>query len=721
MFCPKCGSEIEDGNVFCTECGTGIEQPVVELRMPEVQVPPIAPKKKKKGKGLIIGLGCVLVLVIVVATAFVVLGGTDTIRAKHQLSLGNNYLDEMEYERAIAAFEQAIEIDPSLAESYIGLAEAYIGLKEYDKAFEVLEEGLEATDDDPAIEDYLEDLKDQLVSFTGHVLLTDLDLDNSNNKPLEGIHVEINGKKKASCDTDEDGFFEFEYLPKGKYDITFSGDGLVEYTASFDSKSGLQKLEVILEPDSYAQMYGNVVIADADLNYGNNAVLREGTVELHKLTGSNPYSAKVETDENGQYVFDGVVMGVYDLIVSADGYQKTEQTVLVYEGQTACYNVVLEVISDEWEGKGTASGRVYDALTGEGVPELTLKFRAGISNLNGDVLATAKTDDYGYYISPELESGNYTIEVIDEVRKGDDCYLGSMMNVKVLGGIDISNQDGTVSTQILSGQLRIVMSWGNTPSDLDSHLFCKLDNGAFYHIFYSDQTFWLEENRIADLDLDDTDYYGPETTTVYIPEDGTYTFGVYDFSHNSSRDLVESGATVQVYLENSTIPSYVFYVPNLNGYYWEVFTYDSRTKQLLPINQMLNDISESSGYAVNDIPYDDYTEPEYDWESSWEFDLDLVGNVAYILQDVVWGQGYIDSSNRKVRRLLEQMEDGILLSELDGDDELTRALEEYAGCALTEFNNNICSVEDGQILIRVSREQIYVEIEGTDIFYFIDN
>ena len=169
------------------------------------------------------------------------------------------------------------------------------------------------------------------------------------------------------------------------------------------------------------------------------------------------------------------------------------------------------------------------------------------------------------------------------------------------------------------------------------------------------------------------------------------------------------------------IPSYVFYVPNLNGYYWEVFTYDSRTKQLLPINQMLNDISESSGYAVNDIPYDDYTEPEYDWESSWEFDLDLVGNVAYILQDVVWGQGYIDSSNRKVRRLLEQMEDGILLSDLDGDDELTRALEEYAGCALTEFNNNICSVEDGQILIRVSREQIYVEIEGTDIFYFIDN
>ena len=49
-------------------------------------------------------------------------------RLQAQLELGSRYLEELDYDHAIAAFEAAIEIDPRNAESYLGLVDAYAGL-----------------------------------------------------------------------------------------------------------------------------------------------------------------------------------------------------------------------------------------------------------------------------------------------------------------------------------------------------------------------------------------------------------------------------------------------------------------------------------------------------------------------------------------------------------------------------------------------------------------
>lgn len=52
---------------------------------------------------------------------------------------------------------------------------------------------------------------------------------------------------------------------------------------------------------------------------------------------------------------------------------------------------------------------------------------------------------------------------------------------------------------------------------------------------------------IAELDLDDTDGYGPETMTIY-DLNGVYEFQVADFRR--TRTMKEYGATVKVYLPN---------------------------------------------------------------------------------------------------------------------------------------------------------------------------
>ena len=89
--------------------------------------------------------------------------------------------------------------------------------------------------------------------------------------------------------------------------------------------------------------------------------------------------------------------------------------------------------------------------------------------------------------------------------------------------------------------------------------------------------------RVADLDLDARKSYGPETTTLYNPVTGDYKFYVHNYS--GSPDIKSSGATVKVFTGNNNEPAYTFSVPLTgNGQYWNVFTYNSKTRRITPVN-----------------------------------------------------------------------------------------------------------------------------------------
>jgi len=94
---------------------------------------------KKKRLAVPIGIAIVVVCILVGGIVIYVKALSPDARLQKQLDLGRKYLDEMDYERAIAAFEKAIEIDPNNPEIYLELANAYIGLNDYDSASEVLD------------------------------------------------------------------------------------------------------------------------------------------------------------------------------------------------------------------------------------------------------------------------------------------------------------------------------------------------------------------------------------------------------------------------------------------------------------------------------------------------------------------------------------------------------------------------------------------------------
>ncbi|WP_409306309.1 hypothetical protein [Pectobacterium sp. B1J-3] len=112
--------------------------------------------------------------------------------------------------------------------------------------------------------------------------------------------------------------------------------------------------------------------------------------------------------------------------------------------------------------------------------------------------------------------------------------------------------------------MRIVLTWGKTPSDLDSHLIYSKN-----HIYFA-----RKNGRDANLDVDDTDSFGPETITIDKKHLGeSYVYAVQDYSNSDitqSLALSSSDAKVFVYVGSSQVRTYS--VPlNKQGNIWTVF------------------------------------------------------------------------------------------------------------------------------------------------------
>lgn len=224
---------------------------------------------------------------------------------------------------------------------------------------------------------------------------------------------------------------------------------------------------------------------------------------------------------------------------------------------------------------GTVTGSVYgfegrildvDQLP---VAGMTIKFRKGFDNKTGEVAATVVTDADGYYYA-ELAPGIYTGELVKEGFITTYLLGVSLTDYKNL------NQNATAIKLPKSGEIRIVLTWNEQPSDEDSHLVGPSPNGLAFHTWYGDKEYWNNGTKYADLDLDDTTSYGPETTTIRKQVNGTYTFYVHNYSGNgedNTNTLAASGAKVEVYEGSNTAPVKTYNIPAASNTseFWYVF------------------------------------------------------------------------------------------------------------------------------------------------------
>lgn len=108
---------------------------------------------KKNTKNVLIGIFIVLILALAAVLVMIFLRIKNTKDYNEQLSLGDKYLAELNYEDAAIAFRNAIQINEKKETGHIRLADVYIATEDYDQAADVLLTGYDATGESDLIRD----------------------------------------------------------------------------------------------------------------------------------------------------------------------------------------------------------------------------------------------------------------------------------------------------------------------------------------------------------------------------------------------------------------------------------------------------------------------------------------------------------------------------------------------------------------------------------------
>ena len=213
------------------------------------------------------------------------------------------------------------------------------------------------------------------------------------------------------------------------------------------------------------------------------------------------------------------------------------------------------------------SGVVTD-VDNQPVADMRIDFRRGMGTVDGAIAASVFTD----------ADGRYTVYAPAGIYTGVTSKNGFISGTVVAVGLSdtYSRSENHTAIKIpASDEIRIVLTWGESPRDEDSHLLGPVGGGYGFHTWYGEKQARNNGELIADLDHDDTSSFGPETTTIRKKVDGTYQFYVHNFSGNGTGDqtLRNSGAKVDVYVGSQAVPvkSYTIPAGTGNEIYWYAF------------------------------------------------------------------------------------------------------------------------------------------------------
>lgn len=231
----------------------------------------------------------------------------------------------------------------------------------------------------------------------------------------------------------------------------------------------------------------------------------------------------------------------------------------------------------------TYQATVVNAVNGQPLESASVKIHRG--DANGEIVGSQSpltTNADGVITLPRLPKDTYTLEIeldgfvpifykvyADYTPKSETVNLGTLPMSSVLD----------------ENMYRIVLRWGETPRDLDSHLVASTNTGDAFHVYYSQKE---PSPGYANLDVDDTTSYGPETITITQFENlRNIRYAVHDYTNRSSTTSTEmsnSQAYVEVYKGTQHLAEFTV-TPNTGGTVWEVFRFDA-SGNVIPTGRM---------------------------------------------------------------------------------------------------------------------------------------
>ncbi|MDQ6972576.1 MAG: carboxypeptidase regulatory-like domain-containing protein, partial [Mariprofundaceae bacterium] len=331
----------------------------------------------------------------------------------------------------------------------------------------------------------------------------------------------------------------------------------------------------------------------------NNNGLAGATVSFGvTINGQQKVLGSTTTGSGGSYSV-GIPPATYAIKASKTGFTAaTASFTLTASGSAVAPAIVLAASG---AGSGGASGTVKNATNNNVLSGATISLRSGINAASSAAVVTSTTSSAsGSFSFTGLTPGSYT------ATASKTGFANSSISVTVSGGQTSSGNAILLSPLLSAGQVRIVLSWGATPGDLDSHLVGPVSGAASgpqqFHVLYNN-TGSQTVSPFAQLDTDVTSGFGPETITIAKRQTGTYRYYVHDFTNggtSASTALTgNSSAVVKVFVGTANAPSATFNVPVTGaGDMWHVFDLNGTTSAITPVNQIAMAATEPARVIV---------------------------------------------------------------------------------------------------------------------------
>ncbi|WP_298776697.1 tandem-95 repeat protein, partial [uncultured Shewanella sp.] len=210
------------------------------------------------------------------------------------------------------------------------------------------------------------------------------------------------------------------------------------------------------------------------------------------------------------------------------------------------------------------SGVVLDASTSDGVEGAVVT----LADASGNTSTTMTDSDGHYSVTGQIVGeGSVTIEQEGMVT----------INTSVIEGESANNGVSALSEVMDATDMRVVVTWGNEPEDLDNHawLFDPDSGEELDHIFYQDMSHQLDDGMVSQ-DVDDVDGHGPET--IFIPN--FETVDMHYSVHNYTGEYTDvfwptpgmDEVRVEVYVGDQLVQSFSPEAPEGDsGEHWHVF------------------------------------------------------------------------------------------------------------------------------------------------------
>lgn len=370
-------------------------------------------------------------------------------------------------------------------------------------------------------------------------------------------------------------FTVFKLTPHGRSsNLDASVGGTVE------SEAGTTRVVVpagALE-DGGSAATGNVTVRATALNVGTDSFLVSGDYTDSTTASVEVFGAVVLSNTRDLDVTLGSTMDVRVPVSTRASAPPTTATAYVLDtstgrwvagptatltpGSAPYYSFQADRFGEWIVGSPLGGGVVVTGCVVDDLGNPAANVSVNAEGLTYTGLSFAVTDASGNFTLPVRSSGTVAVSG----RRG--AFLTNAATVVLSGGSTSLSPCLTLPT-VNAATVRL--TWGAQPQDLDSHL--RVPGG--FHVYYpSANRGSLLNYPYANLDVDRTQGFGPEITTLRRPRVGIYRFYVHNYTRGvvnpAAPGMTPSPARVELNYAGRTV---VFTPPAGEGsaIYWHVF------------------------------------------------------------------------------------------------------------------------------------------------------